>query len=111
MCNVNSQSHVSEVETIAKRNEGQGYYVMPNKFLEVFAWLFHSQHENYGLLRPISCLEQIVDFEYALMRLVWIILIHPTCVEIPDRGTTHHIYASWTHDTEVDGCVHLFHEP
>jgi hypothetical protein len=83
---------------------------MSNQFLEVLSWLLHSQHQDYGLLSPVRRLEQVVEFEDALVRLVWEVFVHAPCVEIPHRCKAHDVQSARTQDNKVDSSVHLFHE-
>lgn len=110
MGDVHRQSHVGEVEAVAETDQSQGDQVMADKLLVVLARLLHAQHEHDQLLRPVSGLEQVVEFEIRFVKLVRETLVHASGVEVPHRRMAHDVHAPWPKKGKVDGRVHLLHE-
>lgn len=107
---IDGETDVGEVEAVAKSNEGQTDDVVADQLLEVLAGLLHAEDEDDGLLGPVGGLEEVVELDEGLVRLVWEALVHAGGVEVPDRGAAHDIHAKGAEDAEVDGRVQLLHE-
>lgn len=110
MGNVHGKTHVSEVETVAQRNQRQSDNMMANQLLEILSGLLQLQQKHNGLLSPVTGLEKVVRLEESLVFSVREILEHSSGVEVPDIRTLHHVQAEWAEDTEVDGRVDLLHK-
>lgn len=92
---VHCQSHIREVESVTQSNEEEGNDMVSNQLLVILPRLLHSQAQNKCLLSPICRLEQVVELEVGLVRLVWEPLIHPSRIEVPNWRPTHHIEPAW----------------
>ena len=90
---VHGQTNVGEVEAVAQRYERQADNVMAHKLLEVLAWLFHAQQQDDSLLRPVSGLEEVVELEDALERLVREALVEAARVKVPHGRPAHDEHA------------------
>ena len=110
MGDVDGKTHVGEVEAVREGDEEQGDDVMGNKLLEVLPRLLHAQHENDGLLGPVSGLEEIVELECAVESLVWEVFIHASRIKIPDGGARHNDYSRRAEDAKVECRVQLLHK-
>lgn len=110
MGGVHSNTNVSEVEAVAETNQSQTDNVVTNKLVVVLARLLEPQNQDDSLLSPVGSLEQVVELNRGLVRLVGEILVHAASVEVPDRSAAHDIHARRAEDTKVDGSVGLFHK-
>ena len=110
MGDIDGKTHVGKVEAVREGDEGEGDYVMGNQLPEVLPRLLHAQHENDGLLGPVSGLEEIVELKWGVETLVWEVLVHASRVEIPDGGAGHDEYSCRAENAEVERCVQLLHE-
>lgn len=110
MRDVHSQPHVGEVEAVTETNERQTDKVMAHKLLEVLARGFHAQDKHDGLLRPVCCLEKIVELKAVFVGHMRKTLVHPRSAEVPHRRFAHDVHAPGAAESEVDSGVHLFHE-
>lgn len=110
MGDVHGQTDVGEVEAVGKRDQRQADNVVAHELLEVLARLLHAQHQDDGLLRPVRGLEEVVELEHGLVRLMGEALVHAGGVEVPDGRPAHNVHAPGTGAAKVDGGVHLLHE-
>jgi len=108
---VDRQTHMCEMESVAQANERQRDDVMSDQLFEVFPRLLQLQHQNDGLLRPVAGLEQIVCFVHPFQCFVWVSLQHASRIEIPDWRPTHDVQPKRSEDGKVHGRVDLLHEP
>jgi hypothetical protein len=106
-----AQTHVREVEAVAQEDQGQRDDVVADQLLEVLARLLHAQQQHDGLLGPVGGLEEVVELEGGVVRAVREALVHGARVEVPQRRAAHHPQPPRARDAEVDGRVHLLHEP
>ena len=88
---VNRQTHVREMESVAQPYQCQSDDVVSDQFLEILPRLFQLQTQDNGLLRPVAGLKEIIRFEHRFVAPVREILIHAYSTEIPDRCPRHHI--------------------
>jgi len=88
---VDRETHMREMESVAQSYERQCDDVMSNQLLEVFSRFLQLQHQNDHLLCPVARLEQVVCFEVPFQCFVWVSLKHAGRVEIPDRRPTHDV--------------------
>jgi len=109
MCDIDSQTHVGEVEAVAQCNQRQTDDVVTHQLLEVLPRLLHAKNQDNSLLGPVGGLEEIVELEERIMGLVREVLIHTAGVEVPDRSAAHDVHASGTENAKVQGSVHLLH--
>lgn len=109
MSNVDGQTHVGEVEAVAQTDEGEADNVMADELAEVLAGLLHAQHQDDSLLGPVGRLEQIVELEEGVVRLVREVLVHGPRVEVPQWGAAHDVQARGAQNAKVDGGVDLLH--
>ena len=109
MGDVHGKTNVGEVEAVAQADQGQADNVMADQLPEVLAGLFHSQEKHNGLLRPVGGLEEVVELETSHMGLVREVLVHADGVEVPDGRVAHDVHANGSHNSKVEGRVHLLH--
>src|ERR1051326_7331175 len=64
---IDSDSHIGEVEPVAKGDKGESDNMMCRKLFEVLATLLHTQQHNDALLRPERRLKKIVKLECSLL--------------------------------------------
>lgn len=107
--NVHGQANVGKVEAVAQRYERQADNVVAHELLEVLARLLHAQQQHDGLLRPVSGLEEVVELEDALERLVREALVEAARVKVPHGRPAHDVHARRPQHAKVDGRVHLLH--
>lgn len=110
MGGVHSDTDVSEVEAVAETNQSQTDNVVTNKLVVVLARLLESQDQDNSLLSPVGSLEQVVELDRGLVRLVGEVFVHAASVEVPDGGAAHDIHARRAENSKVDGSVGLFHK-
>lgn len=108
--NVDSNSHVGEMEAVAQPDQSQGNDVMQHQLFEILPRLLQHEQQHNGLLSPITRLQQIVSLEDSLVTAVRETLKHGIRVEIPDGRATHDVQAKGTENGKVDGRVELLHE-
>jgi hypothetical protein len=98
------------MKAVAEPNQRQANNVMSHQLLEVLARLLHAQDQDNGLLGPVGRLEEVVELDDALVRLVREVLVHAARVVVPHRRPAHHVHARGAQDSEVQGCIRLLHE-
>lgn len=108
---VDGDAHVSEMEAVAQTNQCQRHNMMQHQLLEVLPRLLQQQDQHEPLLRPVTCLQEIVGFKPCLVCPMREPFIHALHVEEPDRCPTKHIQPYRTRDGEVHGGIELFQEP
>ena len=107
---VDCNAHVCEVEAVTQRNKCKRDNMMANELFEVLPRLLQLQHEDEGLLGPVTRLQQIVGFEDRFMRSVWESLKHSRRIKVPKGTPRHHVQAEGPKDGKVHGSVHLLHK-
>jgi hypothetical protein len=110
MRKVHSQSHIRKVKPVAQPNQRERHDMVPDQLLEVLARLLHAQQHDDGLLAPVRRLEEVVELDDGLVRLVGEPLVHAGHVEVPHGRARHDVDARGPQDAEVDGRVGLLHE-
>lgn len=110
MGNVDGNAHVGEVEAVRQADESQGDDVVTDQLLEVLAGLFHTQDKDNRLLSPVRGLEEIVELEAGVVRLVGEALVHAVSVEVPDGSAAHGIQTPGSEEGKVQSRVDLLHE-
>lgn len=108
---VDGNSHVGEMETVAQSDQSQSDDVVADELHVVLPRFLQLQQKHDRLLRPVTSLEQVVRLEQRRVLAMREPLEHGGGVEIPDVGLAHHVQTEGTEDAEVHGRVHLFHEP
>lgn len=108
---VHGNAHVCEVEAVAEPDQREGDDVVRNQLLEILARLLQHKQQHNGLLCPVARLQEIVRFEYGLVRPVGKALVHARRVEIPHGAAAHDPEAKGPVETKVQGRVGLLHEP
>lgn len=111
MGDVDRKADVGEVEAVAQADQSQADNVVANQLLEVLPGLLHSQEKHDGLLRPVGGLEEVIELETGLMGLVREVLVHARGVEVPDGRAAHNVHTNGSHESKVQGRVHLLHVP
>lgn len=109
--NVDRNTHISEMEAVAEPNQCQRHNMMQHQLFEILPWLLQQQDQHEPLLRPVTCLQEVVGLEPRLMCPVREPFVHALHVEEPDRCPTKHIQPYRTRDGEVHGGVELLQEP
>lgn len=99
------------MEPVTAPDQSQGDEVVCNEFFEVLAGLFQTKQKHNHLLRPVTCLQQVVSLEDGLVRLMRESLVHGLRVEVPHGRPAHDIQAKGSVYGEVHGGVKLLHEP
>lgn len=110
MCDVDTNTHVGEMEPIAQPDECQCDDVVSDKLLEVLSGFLQLQHQHNRLLGPITGLEQVICLEERFMFSVRETLKHGSRVEIPNIRSFHYIKTERPENSKVDGRVDLLHE-
>lgn len=98
------------METVAQPDQGHRDNVMQNELFEILSGLLQHEQQDNSLLRPVTCLQQIVGLEDSFVATMREALKHSICVEVPDWRTVHDVQAKGTENGKIDGCVELFHE-
>ena len=111
MRNVDRNAHISEMEAVAEPNQCQRHNMMQHQLFEILPRLLQQQDQHEPLLRPVTCLQEVVGFEPRLMRPVRETFVHAFHVEEPDRCPTKHIQPYRPRDAKVHGGVELLQEP
>jgi hypothetical protein len=91
VCDVDSQSEVSEVEGVAQVDEGEGEDVVCHKLGKVWTRLLQHEEKHNHLLSPVAGLQEIVAFEQCLVRHVGEPLVHSLGVEVPHWSLGHDV--------------------
>jgi hypothetical protein len=88
---VDGQSHVCEVETVGREDQGEGDYVVGDQFLEIFSWFLEAHQENNHLLCPVCRLHEVVCLKNGVVCLVWESLEHAGSIEVPHWCPRHNV--------------------
>lgn len=110
MRNEDRQPHIREMKAITHRDKRQGHNMMRHQLVIILPRLLQAQNKNDSLLQPVCSLEQVIKFEMRIVCVVRRVLIHASCVEVPDRRPAHDIQSPWSCEGKVDGSIHLLHE-
>lgn len=107
---VDRETDVCEMEAVGESNEGERDEMVHDEFFIVLAGLLEPEEEDYHLLSPESGLEEIVELELGLVRLVGVFLVEGARVEVPDGRLVHDIETKGAHEGDVEGRVGLLEE-
>lgn len=110
VCDIYRQAHIRKVESVAQSDKRKGDDMVTNELLEVLARLLQLQHQNNGLLRPVTRLEKIIRLENSSVLPVRKALKHSRGVEVPDIRLAHDIETKRAKNRKVHGRVDLLHE-
>ena len=110
MRDINRHTHIREMKPITQPNQRQSDNMMSHQLLKILPRLLQPQTQHNKLLSPITRLQQVVRFEYALVRPMRKPLKHALRIEIPHRRPTHHIQTQRPKDRKINGSVDLFHK-
>jgi hypothetical protein len=109
--NVDGNTHVGEMETVAQPDQSQSNDMMQDQLFEILSRLLQHEQQHNSLLSPITRLQEIVSLEDGLVGAVRETLKHGIRVEVPDGRATHDVQPKGTENGKVHGRVELLHEP
>lgn len=108
---VDCNTHIGEVEAVGQADEGEGHNMVTDELLEILAGLLHAKKKDNSLLGPVCALEEVVEFEEAVVGLVGEVGVHARGVKVPDGGAAHDVHSQGPQEGEINGGINLLHEP
>ena len=86
MSKENRETHIREVEVIGKRDESESDEMVAHQLPIILPRLLDLEAYYDGLLHPVACLEEVVEFEVAAKCSIWVGGVHAADIEVEAEG-------------------------